>query len=97
MAIRKPPTKGKSLHLFSLNTEYGKYSETLIPYIREISKDIDVFCFQEVPRDATNTACFETGHDPDFYGKLETILPEFMGYYCEYVRESFGIATFVRK
>ena len=85
------------LHIFSLNTEYGKYSKTLLPHIGRISKDIDVFCFQEVPNNAKNITCFEEWHDPIFYQKLEVILSDFIWYYCEYVKESFGIAIFVRK
>ena len=85
------------LRIFSLNTEYGKYSKTFIPYIDMISKDIDVFCFQEVPNNAKDTTCFEEGYDPVFYENLQTILSDFIGYYCEYVKESFGIAIFVRK
>ncbi len=87
----------KSLSIFSLNAEYGKYSPTLIPYIESISGNFDVFCLQEVPRAAKNTLCFEEGFDADFYQKLEGALPEFIGYYWEYVKESFGIVTFVKK
>jgi endonuclease/exonuclease/phosphatase family metal-dependent hydrolase len=86
----------KSLHIFSLNIEYGKYSETLIPYIAKISKDIDVFCLQEVPRDARDTTVFEPEYDAHFYEKLVAVLPDFTPYYSEFVKESFGIATFVR-
>jgi hypothetical protein len=86
----------KSLRIFSLNIEFGKYSNILIPYIQKISKDIDVFCLQEVPRDAKNTLCFEEEYNPHFYEKLVEILPDFTSYYTEFVEDSFGIVTLVR-
>jgi hypothetical protein len=87
----------KSLRIFSLNTEYGKYSSTFIPFLEGIREDFDVFCFQEVPNDAKDTTCFEEGYDSEFFQNLEKILRDFTPYYSEYVKESFGIATFVRK
>ena len=86
----------KTLRIFSLNIEYGRYSASLIPYIASIRDDFDVFCLQEVPRDARDTRCFEEGYDADFFAKVSQALPEFTPYYAELVRESFGIATLVR-
>lgn len=87
----------KTLRIFSLNTEYGKYSDTLIPYIQNISKEVDVFCLQEVPRNAKNTICFESWwYDDHLFEKLEKALPDFTPYYVEFLRESYGIVTFVK-
>ena len=49
----------KTLRIFSLNTEYGKYGKTFLPYIASIAHEVDVFCFQEVPNMARDTTCFE--------------------------------------
>jgi hypothetical protein len=87
----------KSLRIFSLNTEYGKYSDTFLPYLEKSRDDFDIFCFQEVPNDAKDTTCFEEGYDSEFFEKLEKVLIDFTPYYSEYVKESFGIVTFVRK
>lgn len=87
----------RSLRIFSLNTEYGKYSDTLVPYIESVREDFDVFCFQEVPHDARDTTVFEPEHDVRLFEKFEKILSDFTPYYSEFVKESFGIATFVRK
>ncbi len=89
--------KKSPLRIFSLNCEYWKYSSTFLPFLDTIQDDFDVFCFQEVPYNATDTTCFEDWYDPHFYEKITTTLTEFDGYYCEYVRDSFGIATFIRK
>lgn len=86
----------KTLRIFSLNVEYGKYSKTLIPYIETLSKEIDVFCFQEAPRDARDTTVFEPEHDAHFCEKIMKVLPGFTPYYSEFVKESFGIITLVR-
>ena len=85
-----------SLRIFSLNTEYGKYSDTFIPYLESIREDFDVFCFQECPNNARDTTVFEPEHDPHLFEKCTQVLPEFRSYYSEFVSESFGIATFVR-
>lgn len=87
----------QKLRIFSLNTEYGKYSHTFLPYLESIASNFDIFCFQEVPRDAKDIRCFEDWYDSHFYEKLERVLIDFTPYYAEYVRESFGIVTFVRK
>jgi hypothetical protein len=87
----------KTLCIFSLNTEYGKYSSTLIPYIESIRDNFDIFCFQEVPNNAQDTTCFEEGYDPKLFQRFEKVLSEFTPYYSEFVENSFGIATFVRK
>lgn len=86
-----------SLRIFSLNTEYWKYSKTLIPYIASIASDFDVFCFQEVPKNSINTICFEKWYEPCLYDMISKALSDFEWYYCEYVKDSFGIATFVKK
>jgi hypothetical protein len=85
------------LRIFSLNTEYWKYSDTLIPYISTLPTDIDIFCFQEVPNNAKNIQCFEESFDIYLYQKLCIALPEYIPYYAEYVHESFGIVTFVHR
>ena len=87
----------KTLRIFSLNTEYGKYGKTFLPYIASIAHEVDVFCFQEVPNMARDTTCFEEWYAPNFYSTIEQVLTEFTWYYCEFVKDSFGIATFVRK
>lgn len=86
----------KNLRIFSLNTEYGKYSASFLPFLETIRENFDVFCFQEVPNNAKNTLCFEEWYDPHFYAKLVEILKDFTPYYTEYVLDSFGIVTFVR-
>jgi hypothetical protein len=88
--------KNESLRIFSLNTEYGKYSPTFLPFLESIRDDFDIFCFQEVPNNAVDATCFEEGYNAQFYEDLAKILIGFEGYYSEYVRDSFGIATFVR-
>jgi exonuclease III len=86
----------KILRIFSLNTEYGKYSDTFLPYLESICLNFDIFCFQEVPKNAKDITVFEEWYDVEFFQKLEKILWDFTPYYSEYVSESFGIVTFVR-
>lgn len=96
------------MKLISLNTWGGKLYPALIQFIKNNSKDTDVFCFQEVFN--TPTQNFEhAGYRLNFYQEISRVLQNFEGYYAStqnhYVfltgfvdfELSYGLAIFIKK
>lgn len=83
------------MKLISLNTWGGRIKEPLDAFVREHSKDTDIFCFQEVHADGSLEADLEAGERPDFLAELQGILPDFQSYFTEQVPGT-GLAVFIR-
>ena len=94
------------MKLVSLNTWGGKVYEPLLKFVREQSRDTDIFCFQEV-FDSPVTE-FRNDMKTDFYSDLRKTLKNFKAFYAPmftgYDTEvkvdfplSFGQATFVKE
>lgn len=74
------------MKVISLNTWEGKILEPLKSFIQKYSKEVDVFCFQEVLKEDEN----------NLFDLIQKILPDFDGYFNEQVH-GVGLATFVKK
>lgn len=96
------------MKLISLNVWGGKIYKPLIEFIKEHSKDTNIFCFQEVFN--TPTKNFEqAGYRLNLYQEITKLLKDFQGYYAptqnHYVfltgfvdfNLSYGLAIFIRK
>lgn len=94
------------MKLLSLNL-WGGLKPELLPYIREQSKDTDIFCFQEV-YDTDSGVQEVDGFRAGLLGELKQLLPDFDYYYeptyWSWVnvtkvdfKVSEGQATFVRR
>lgn len=86
------------MKIITLNTWGGKIKEPLLAFIGSYKDNVDIFCFQEVYRDAASKT------KGDFYGAnfnlfddIESLLPNHDGYFCPTVDDYYGIATFVKK
>lgn len=99
------------MKLISLNTWGGKIFEPLINFIKQQSKDTDIFCFQEVfttTSNHTETSGFRT----NLYNEITKILEDHQGYFAAAIDNypvgsfqgkhtdfnlSSGLAIFIRK
>lgn len=99
------------MKLISLNIWGGKKFKPLINFIKENSKDTDIFCFQEV-FDTSSNIKKSSGYRTNIYQELIDILTSHQGYFApvqdNYLVGSFqkhftnfsllsGLAIFIRK
>lgn len=68
------------MKLISLNTWGGKIYQPLINFIRQHSKDTDIFCFQEIFNTTSNIKQYN-GIRTNLLNELIKILPDFSFYY----------------
>lgn len=87
--------KGDPVKLITLNTWAGLLYEPLEKFIKEKSKEIDIFCFQEVFSGAVNTRKIRGKVIPDLYQRLQKLMPDFIGFYAETETNDEGLAMFV--
>jgi len=97
------------MKLITLNIWGGKVYQDLVEFIKQQSKDTDIFCFQEVfngsERTKTdNLAGHLQGVVTDMYSVIEKALPKFKGFHAEAgefdvgtIKASYGLAVFVRQ
>ncbi len=94
------------MKLIALNIWGGQVYEPLIEFIKEQSKTVDIFCFQEVFKSDRNI--FHNGMKTNVYSDIEKILKNYSSYFAPmFARHDtkekvdfellFGQATFVRK
>lgn len=95
------------MKLITLNIWGGKVFEPLMEFFQTHSRDIDIFCLQEVYKSNTpNPISLEAR--ANVFNELEMILPDFHGFYApiqdgyDYLNKvdfsiSFGLAIFVKK
>lgn len=92
------------MKLVSLNIFGGKYYESLMKFLKEQSRDTDIFCFQEVlsyPADIIT----DKGFRANILSDLQHTLTSFNNYFSPVARDKFfgsvgiefGQAIFVRK
>jgi len=85
----------KIMRLISLNTWCGIKYELLKKFLEHQSKDVDIFCFQEVRNGKYLDQKKETEEKTNLFKEMGEILPAFTGYFTEMIT-GVGIATFVR-
>lgn len=81
------------MKLISLNIWGGKVFEPLIDFIKQQSKTVDIFCFQEVFSKA-NKAVYE-GARLDIFSEISSVLSQFKGYFSP-CQDNFGLGRFVK-
>ncbi|MBI3626691.1 endonuclease/exonuclease/phosphatase family protein [Candidatus Uhrbacteria bacterium] len=101
------------MKLISLNTWGGKLFEELIQFIRDQSKDTDIFCFQEI-FNTSSAQTFFSSEDNDLdsrvnlFHEITSALPNFKGFYAPAYSGlihglkpdfdiSYGLATFIKQ
>lgn len=84
------------MKLISLNAWCGIKYESLKGFLQFQSKDVDIFCFQEIRNGKYLDQMEESNERESLFQDLKGILPDFIGYFSEMV-PGVGIATFVRK
>lgn len=89
------------MRVITLNVFGGRFEEELIAFLKKYRETTDIFCFQEVFNAATwVTNNFEKYHrlpNPNLYKVLQEALPEHISYFRPTIRDSYGLASFVRK
>src|SRR3990167_7816423 len=85
------------MKLLSLNTWGGQLGKEFDDFIKEQSKNIDIFCFQEVFHKAYNVRPQLGVVRPDLFEELEILLPEHVGHYAPSQDDDEGLAIFISK
>ena len=94
------------MKLISLNIWGGRIHKPLLKFIKEQSKNIDIYCFQEVFKSEKNI--FSSEIKTDIFSDIKTVLKDYNAYYAPVVESTnlaervdfqifWGQAIFVRK
>lgn len=94
------------MKLISLNIWGGRVHDPLLQFIETNGKDVDIFCFQEVYRTATDKRMAGDAY-ANIYGEIAAILPDHQGHFTAGEHNwaesgttdfqlEFGLAMFVR-
>lgn len=84
------------MKLISLNAWCGIKYELLKEFLEYQSKDVDIFCFQEIRNGEYLNQTEEASERTNLFEDLKNILPDFECYFTE-MAPGVGIASFVRK
>ena len=85
------------MQLITLNIWGGHVEDPLSRFI-ESYQNIDIFCFQEVYKDATH--CTSTDNrwvNLNIFSEINMLLPNHIGFFKPVVDNTYGIAMFVKK
>lgn len=89
------------MRIMSFNTWGGRVGEPLTEFIAKHGEDIDIFCLQEVFKEASldivKNLTSHNGIQLDLFGTLTKLLPNHQGVFCPFFEDAFGIAIFVKK
>jgi len=86
------------MKLINLNLQGGVVYEPLMEFIKKISLDTDIFCFQEVFHTATVIRPILGNVRPNLFSELQNILSDFNGYYAAPLENDVGgMAIFIKK
>ena len=83
------------MKLITLNTWAGLLYKPLEKFVKANSKDVDIFCFQEVFSAAVNPRKVRGPVVADLYQKLRKILPDFLSFYAPTEENDEGLAMFI--
>ena len=83
------------MKLITCNIWCGIKYEQLEAFLKKQAFDTDIFCFQEVRNGKYHNPNSVSEEIAELFSQLQTILPEFKGYFTEMV-PGVGIASFVR-
>lgn len=84
------------MKLMSLNIWGGQVHKPLLDFIKKSSREIDIFCFQEVFHNLDNQKS-QIIHKaiPDIYSDIERVLPNHQGYFSPMQAGEEGVALFL--
>lgn len=88
------------MRLLSLNIWGGIVYEPLMKYIEKASEDVDIFCFQEMFHNVDGTPSvlpWKKKVQLNIFSHIETILPNFQGYYAPTQDNEESLTMFVKK
>jgi endonuclease/exonuclease/phosphatase family metal-dependent hydrolase len=86
------------MKLTNLNLQGGLIYESMIEFIKKNFPETDVFCFQEVFNDTKAIRSVLGNARPKLFSELQSILPDFNGYYADILENDVGgLAIFIKK
>lgn len=87
------------MKLITLNTWGGRIKEPLAKFIQDKSKEIDIFCFQEVYSDAKGkiSEIDFPGRVLDLFQNIKSIVTTHTGFFKPNTFDHYGVAVFVQK
>ncbi|MCC2646422.1 MAG: hypothetical protein K0R02_487 [Rickettsiaceae bacterium] len=98
MIIKSPKPKAKNrLKIVNLNIWGGIVRNPLLKFIEQY-KDYDIFCLQEVYKDAQHKISTDDKIvSLNIFSEINALLPNHIGYFRSLVGEIFGMAIFINK
>ena len=86
------------MKLISLNLWGGRVYEPLLCFLRENSEKVDIFCFQEVYHNATNSMSDEARQPRlNLFTELQRLLPNHIAFFRPSIQNVYGIGIFIHK
>lgn len=87
------------MKILSLNVWGGCLFDPLLQFVQDSAASTDVFCFQEIFRNAGDPYFPTFGHASvrDLFERFARILPDFESAFRPTYGGDYGLATFVRK
>lgn len=84
------------MKIISLNAWCGIKHDNLMNFLKKYSKDVDVFCFQEIRNGKYLNGNEENGETVELLTEIAEILSDFNHYFSEMV-PGVGMVSFIRK
>lgn len=84
------------MKLVSLNIWGGRVHDDLIDFLSS-NNGIDVFCLQEVYKEAKGKELVYTDAFLDIYNEIANTLPGYIGHYHPHLHDYYGLAIFINK
>ena len=86
------------MRLISLNLRGGRIYKPLFEFLRDYSKNVDIFCFQEIYNNARDKMSDESRNPRlNLLVELQQILPEYKSFFRPVIEEAYGIGIFIKK
>lgn len=84
------------MKLITLNAWGGRVHKPLLNFLKK-HEEIDIFCLQEVYRNAKGKEVIYTDAMLDIYEDIKKVLPDYDGYYRPHLQDYYGLALFIKK
>ncbi len=85
------------MKLLSLNIWTGRHREPLNEFLERYSKEIDIFCFQEVFHNGKIPEGYHPDENMEIFSDLKKLLPDFNGYLAPPNSTEESLAIFTKK
>ncbi len=86
------------MKLISLNLWGGRVYKPLVDFINEHSNKVDIFCFQEIYHNATDTMSDELRKPRlNLFTELQQLLPNHIAFFRPSIKDVYGIGIFIHK